>query len=177
MRPDARNPPSCSKQNRPSGVRAFAPTPGPVDIFSACLPHGNGVFLCTLPTGLLREQRVRPRFHVLLRPGHTVAQNGRRLCAGRVVLRREAVALHARWRCRLLSGYLLPIVSYGSCYRSRVFYKFSVNLNEHKEMVCRVFNPGFRKKFARGAWSTLQRSAYYFSGKMRYAAARITFWC
>ena len=25
------------------------------------------------------------------------------------------------------------------------FYKFSVNLNEHKEMACRVFNPGFRK--------------------------------
>lgn len=57
------------------------------------------------------------------------------------------------------------------------FYKFSVNLNEHKEMVCRVFNPGFREKFAYGAWSTLQRSAYYFSGKMRYAAAQSTFWC
>lgn len=57
------------------------------------------------------------------------------------------------------------------------FYKFSVNLNEHKEMACRVFNPGFRKKFARGAWSTLQRSAYYFSWKMRYAAAQSTFWC
>lgn len=57
------------------------------------------------------------------------------------------------------------------------FYKFSVNLNEHKEMACRVFNPGFRKKFACSAWSTLQRSAYYFSGKMRYAAAQSTFWC